>query len=123
MITKNDLKDWLAESERKEYGVKLEEFIDRKIKENALKGETTFYISAGKYTREGSQKTNFYLLWNNENLSDGNRKIVQDNVLEKYREFGFVVEKSSVDCGWNNHYFALHFKDIHKVIQTKEDQK
>lgn len=123
MITKADLKDWLAESDRKEYEAKLEEFIDRKIKENALKGETTFYIPTGKYTREGSQKTGFYLLWNNEKLSETNRKIVQDNVLKKYREFGFVVEKTSVDCGWHNNYFALLFKDIHKVIQKEEETK
>ncbi|VXC07512.1 conserved hypothetical protein [Bacillus sp. 349Y] len=116
MITKQDLKDWLAESERKEYAVKLEDFIDRKIKSNALSGETTFYISTGKYAQGGSENTSFYKLWNTEDLSESNRKIVQDRVLERYRDFGFDVEKTSVDCGWSNHYFALKFKNIDAVV-------
>jgi hypothetical protein len=121
MITKADLKDWLAENDRKKYEEKLEEFIDRKIKENAIAGNRTFYIATGKYTREGSQKTGFYLLWNTEHLSEENRKIVQDKVIEKYRKFGFIVVRTTVDCGWHNNYFALQFKDIHKLIETKED--
>jgi hypothetical protein len=118
LITKDNLKDWLAESERKEYAKKLEEFIDKRIKVNAISGNTTFHIRTGKYTREGSQKTGFYLLWNTGKLSEENRKIVQDEVLKKYREFGFDIEKTSVDCGWNNSYFALKFIDIQKVIEN-----
>jgi hypothetical protein len=116
LITKDDLKDWLSESERKKHAKKLEEFIDARIKANALSGKTTFHICTGEYTRDGSRKTPFYDLWNTEELSEGNRKIVQDNILKKYRDFGFDVQKTSVDCGWNNNYFALQFTEIQKVI-------
>jgi len=116
MVTKEELKDWLNESARKNYAKKLEEYIDRSIKVNALKGNTTFYISTGEYTRDGSRKTPFNGLWYTDEISEENRKIVHENTINKYREFGFKIERTSVDCGWNNHYFALMFKDIDKVI-------
>lgn len=120
MITKEDLRDWLSESERKEYAKKLEERIDKNIKRNALRGNTTFYISTGEYTRDGSRRTPFYNLWNDSSLSEENRMIVQDQVINKYKEFGFDIEKTLVDCGWNNHYFALKFNNIDKVIEEGE---
>ncbi len=117
MITKEELKDWLDESARKEYAKKLEERIDKSIKGNALRGNTTFHISTGEYTRDGSRKTPFYDLWYTQDISEENRKIVQERVINKYKEFGFDIERSTVDCGWSNHYFALKFKDIDKVIK------
>ncbi|OAK70056.1 hypothetical protein [Lederbergia galactosidilytica] len=117
MVTKENLKDWLDVSSRSKYAKKLEEYIDSKIKINALDGKTTFYISAGRYTRDGSTKTPFYDLWYTGELSETNRKLVHDLVINRYREFGFNVSKTSVDCGWNNNYFALEFKDIDKVLQ------
>jgi len=117
MITKEDLKDWLAENERKEYAKELEEFIDKNIKANALSGKTTFYIRSGMYTRDGSRKTSFFDLWYTKKLSEGNRKIVHDGVLQKYKDFGFDVERTTVDCGWHNHYFALRFSNIDKVLE------
>lgn len=117
MVTKEELKDWLNESARIEYAKKLEERIDKSIKENALKGITTFYISTGEYTREGSRKTPFYKLWYTEELSEENRKIVQEKVIKKYKDFGFDIKKTSVDCGWNNHYFALKFSNIDEVVK------
>lgn len=117
MVTKEQLKDWLDESAREEYGKKLEERIDKSIRENALRGKTTFYISTGEYTQDGSRKTPFYDLWYTEELSEGNRRIVQEKVIKKYKNSGFDVEKTSVDCGWSNQYFALKFKDIDKVIK------
>lgn len=119
LVTKEELKDWLNESDRKKYAKKLEEFIDKRIKGNALRGETTFYISAGEYTREGSRKTPFYHLWNTEDISEENRKVVQERVVKKYRDFGFDIERTSVDCGWSNHYFALKFSDIDKVVNER----
>lgn len=116
MITKNDLKDWMAESDRKKYAKELEEHIDIVIKNNALAGNTTFHICTGEYTRDGSRKTKFYKLWYTDKVSETNRKIVHEKVINKYREFGFDVEKTTVDCGWSNNYFALLFKDIDKVI-------
>lgn len=101
MITKEDLKDWLNESARKDYARKLEEYIDKSIKANVLRGNTTFYISTGDYTQEGSRKTPFYDLWNAKDLSDENR---------------IDIKETSVDCGWNNHYFALKFSDIDNVV-------
>ena len=116
MVTKEELKDWLNENARREYAKILEECIDKSIKENALRGNTTFYISTGEYTREGSRKTPFYELWFTEGLSEENRRIVREEVIKKYKDFGFDVEKTSVDCGWNNFYFALKFNGIDKVV-------
>jgi|SRR5690625_936122 len=117
MVTKEELKDWLNESARREYAKKLEERIDKSIKGNALRGNTTFYISTGEYTREGSRKTPFYDLWYTGELSEENRKIVQEKVIKKYKDFGFDVEETSVDCGWNNNYFALKFSNIDEVVK------
>jgi len=117
MINKTDLKDWLDENARNEYVKELEEFIDGRIKANALAGKTTFKISAGKYTTDGSRKTKFYDLWHTDKLSKENRKVVQDRVIDRYKEFGFDVQKTTVDCGWHNHYFALMFKDIDKAVE------
>ena len=117
MVTKEELKDWLNESARRKYEERLEEFIDNEIKMNALQGITTFYISTGKYTPDGSKKTTFYKVWFTEELSEDNRKIVQKRVLEKYRDFGFDVVETTKDCGWHHHYFALKFIDIDKVIE------
>lgn len=119
MITKQDLKDWLAESERKAYEEKLEAFIDEKIKENTLQGRTTFYISTGQWGKTSSELTSFYEVWYTEELSENNREVVQERVLKKYREFGFDIEKTSVDCGWNNNYFALKFNNVHNLINDK----
>jgi hypothetical protein len=116
MISKDKLKDWLSESARNNYAKELEEFIDRSIKRNALSGNMTFFIPTGEYTRDGSRKTPFYELWETEKLSKENRKIVQDRVISRYKEFGFNIEKTSVDCGWHNHYFALKFNNIDKVV-------
>jgi hypothetical protein len=119
MITKEELKDWLAESDRKKYTKEIEEYIDKFIKSNALRGNMTFFISTGDYTRDGSKKTRFYNLWYTKSLSEENRRFVQDKVINKYREFGFDVEKTTVDCGWSNHYFALKFSNIDKVIEEE----
>ncbi|MEL3959461.1 hypothetical protein NST17_20125 [Caldifermentibacillus hisashii] len=120
MITKKELKDWLDENARVKYAEKLEEYIDKNIKENALAGNTTFYISTGKctrYTLDGGMKTSFYDIWNTKELSNESRKLVQEKVINKYREFGFDIEETTVDCGWDKHYFALKFHSINKVIE------
>lgn len=122
MITREELKDWLAESDRKSYAKKLESFIDKKIKSNALAGNLTFHISTGKYTRDGSIRTSFYDLWYTEELSENNRGIVHQQVIKKYKDFGFNVEKTRVDCGWSNHYFALMFSNIDEVLNKEEKQ-
>ncbi|MFD2704187.1 hypothetical protein [Salibacterium lacus] len=116
MIHKEDLKDYLAESERKEHEKKLEEFIDKAIKRNALAGNTTFHISTGEYTQDGSRKTPFYDIWNTKGLSMENRRIVQTRIISKYRENGFEVVETSIDCGWHNQYEALKFNNIDKLV-------
>lgn len=118
MVTKEQLKDWLDESARRDYEEKLEKFIDRFIKINALQGNLSFYISTGEYTRDGSIETEFYNLWYTNDLSKENRNIVHERILKKYRDTGFDVEETTVDCGWHNHYFALKFNDIDKVIEN-----
>lgn len=119
MITKDALKDWLAESERREYEKELEEFIDKEIKRNALSGKLTFFIPTGKYTTDGSRKTTFYPVWFTEKLSEENRRIVHDKVIQKYKDFGFDVKRTYVDCGWSNNYFALQFSDIDKALEKE----
>ena len=116
MVTKEDLKDWFAENTRKEYAKELEDGIDTVIKNNALRGNANFHICTGKYTKDGSRETAFYGVWNTDKVSKENRKIVQEMVINKYREFGFDIEKTTVDCGWSNNYFALLFKDVDKVM-------
>lgn len=118
MITKEELKDWLNESARREYEDDLEEYIDKVIKVNALQGKKTFYISTGEYTRSGSRKTSFYNLWFTDRLSEENRRIVHERIINKYRKFGFDVQKDRVDCGWHNYYFALKFNNIDKVLEN-----
>lgn len=117
MVSKEDLKDWLDESSRREHVDKIEEYIDNCIKRNALRGETTFLISTGRWAQRGSEQTFFYNLWHCSGLSTENTRVVQRRVLEKYRDFGFIVEETSVDCGWSNHYPALKFVDIHKIVE------
>ena len=117
MVTKEQLKDWLNENARKKYEEELEKYIDNAIKINALQGNTTFYISTGMYTPDGSSKTKFYDLWYTDKLSEENREIVHQKIINKYRKFGFDVTETQKDCGWHNHYFALKFTDIHKVIE------
>ena len=117
MVTKEELKDWLNESARKKYEEELEKFIDREIKIHALKGKTTFYISTGEYTPDGSRKTPFHKVWFTEELSEDNRTIVHRRILQKYRDFGFDVVETTKDCGWHHHYFALRFNNIDKVIE------
>lgn len=123
MITKENLKDWLNQSARDAYAKELESYIDRVIKKNALAGEVSFYISTGKHTTARSVKTEFYDIWNTDKLSSNNRRIVQDEVIEKYRNFGFDLERAMIDCGWDNHYFALLFNDIDKVVEEQPKGK
>ena len=117
MITKDDLKSWLNESGRKKYEEKLEKFIDEQIKKNALEGKTTFLIPTGRWGNRYSERTPFYDIWFTEELTKENREIVHQRVIRKYKDFGFDVERTQVDCGWNNRYFALRFKDIDKVLE------
>jgi hypothetical protein len=119
VVTKEELKDWLNESARKKYEEELEKYIDNAIKINALQGKTSFYISTGKYTLDGSRKTPFYKVWFTDKLSEDNRELVHQKVLKKYREFGFDIEETTMDCGFHNHYFALKFIDIDKVIEKE----
>jgi len=123
MINKNDLKDWLDESNRKQHVKRIEEYIDNAIKQNALSGNMTFYISTGRYTPDGSRKTPFYAVWYCKDLSEENTRIVQERVINKYKDFGFSVERTSVDCGWSNSYSALKFKDIDKVLERDETEE
>lgn len=123
MIKKADLKDWLDEGGRRECERKIEEYIDREIKRNAVAGKFTFLLSTGKYTRNGSVETKFFDLWNCEGLSYENKRIVQNRVIEKYRDFGFTVERTTVDCGWNNFYPAIKFENIDKAIKEDKDDE
>ncbi|WP_314063489.1 hypothetical protein [uncultured Vagococcus sp.] len=116
MIKKDDLKDWLAEGDRNKSKEKLEAFIDKRIKYNALSGKTTFTVCTGEYTRDGSVKTEFYDLWYDQSLSKNNQIIVQNEVIANYQEFGFDVKKVNVDCGWSNNYPALKFTDIDYLL-------
>ena len=116
MITKENLKDWLAESERSKALETMESFIDEAIKKNALAGKMNFRVSTGKVGHSRHEKTNFYKLWHAENLSRENQKIVQKKIVQKYKDFGFEVSVIREDCGWHSSYDALEFKNIHMLI-------
>lgn len=117
MIKKEDLKDWLAESERFKAIEAIEIYIDEAIKKNALAGKMNFRVSTGRVGHGHHERTKFYKLWHAEDLSRENQKIVQKKIIEKYRDFGFEVSLISEDCGWHSRYDALEFKNINKVIQ------
>ncbi len=117
MINKNDLKDWLKEADRKRAIAKIEEVLDSAIKRNALAGKYDFMVSTGRYTRDGSEKTDFYNIWYNQELSDENQNIVQATVIKKYKDAGFDIAIGSHDCGWSNFYRCVKFKNINKLIE------
>lgn len=123
MIDKDDLKEWLKEAERKASIEKIEKRLDNAIKYNALKGNYSFYVSTGEYTSDGSKRTSFYDVWYDPELSPENREIVQDAVLEKFKEFGFDIELISVDCGWSNFYAAVKFNNIDSFVKPSEGAK
>lgn len=116
MIKKDDLKDWLAESERQKSSEAIENFIDSEIKRNVLAGKTSFFIATGRWGKTSSEKTKFHELWYDKELSKENQTIVQSEIIEKYQGNGFYVARTNVDCGWNNSAFALEFKDIDKLV-------
>lgn len=116
MINKDDLKDWMKEADRKKAVAEIEKVLDAAIKRNALAGKYTFIVSTGMYTRSGSERTSFYDIWYNPKLSGENQRLVQQTILEKYKDAGFDVEEGSHDCGWSNFYTAIEFKDIDKAI-------
>ena len=123
MITKEQLRDWLDSNERSERVKKLERRIDSEIKANALKGDTTFYISTGRVDNviRHHAKTSFYDEWHNEDLSKESVKAIQEEVLKMYRDAGFDVSVVDVDCGWHSRYKALQFTDIHKALESESE--
>lgn len=121
MITKEDLNDWLKESERKESEKEIEEFIDKTIKRNVLRGKYTFYISTGMPNNALNRavKTKFHDIWLNPKLSLENQNIVQKRIIQKYRDFGFQVGVKNEDCGWDMIYPALLFIDVDKAVENR----
>ena len=119
MITKEDLKDWMSEADRNANEKEIEEYIDRAIKHNVLRGKYTFDISTGRYTTGGSERTGFYGIWYKKSLSTENQNVVHERIIEKYRKAGFDVEESSVDCGWSNFYRSLEFKNVDKMFEEE----
>ena len=123
MIDKDDLKEWLKEAERKASIKKIEERLDNAIKFNALRGKDTFYVSTGEHTTDRSVRTSFYDVWYDPELSAESRQIVHDAILEKYKEFGFDIELTSIDCGWSNFYAAIKFNNIDRLVKRAEEAK
>lgn len=123
MIDKDDLKEWLKEAERKASIKKIEERLDNAIKFNALRGKYTFYVSTGEHTTNRSVRTSFYDVWYDPELSAESRQIVHDAILEKYKEFGFDIELTSIDCGWSNFYAAIKFNNIDRLVKRAEEAK
>ncbi|EUJ44438.1 hypothetical protein [Paenilisteria rocourtiae] len=121
MIKRDELKDWLKESERRASISKIETYLDNQIKNHVLKGKYSFTISTGEPDNvlHRDVKTGFYDIWHDPDLSKDNRRIVHSKILEKYRTFGFKIDKHTVDCGWNSRYDAVSFKDIDKSIEEE----
>ena len=117
MVTKEQLRDWLDTNTRRERISKIEAILDREIKEHALAGKTTFYVSTGETLFRSHQKSYFYDIWHNEDLSEESREIIKQEVLAKYREAGFNVDVVDVDHGWDTRYEAVRFRDIHKLVE------
>jgi len=120
VVTKEQLRDWLDANTRRERIAKIEATLDRKIKEHALAGETTFYVSTGESLHRSHQKSYFYDIWHNEDLSEESREIIKKEVLAKYREAGFNVDVVCVDHGWDTRYEAVRFRDIHKLVEEDD---
>jgi|SRR5690625_1524926 len=118
MVTKEQLRDWLDTNTRRERISKIEAALDREIKEHALAGKTTFYVSIGETidVSHRHQKSYFYDTWHNEDLSEASQTMIKQEVLRKYREAGFDIDLIEVDYGWNSRYEAIIFRDIHKLV-------
>jgi len=119
MVTKEQLRDWLDADTRRKRIAKIEEVLDRKIKENALAGKTTFYVSTGETNNitHRHHESHFYDTWHNEDLSEESRGKIKREVLRKYREAGFEVDVVDLDHGWNSSYEAVRFRNIHKLVE------
>ncbi|MHC5227544.1 hypothetical protein ACYSNW_04605 [Enterococcus sp. LJL99] len=123
MIDREDLKDWMKESERQKSIEKLEKYIDKVIKANVLEGKYTFFVTTGTWGERSSEKTEFYDLWYDETLSKNNQSIVHNKILDKYTKNGFNVKIDRVDCGWNHQYLALKFSNVNELVEQKKTNK
>lgn len=121
MINKKDLKNWISEGDRQRSIEAIEKYIDNAIHHNAIKNKLTFFVRTGIWGNKYSEKTDFYDIWFDKNLTPENRRIVQDRVLKKYQDEGFDVITVDLDCGWNNSYEAVRFTDIDKVFENTSD--
>ena len=122
MINKKDLKNWISEGDRQRSIEAIEKYIDDAIHYNAIKNNLTFCVRTGIWGNKNSEKTDFYDIWFDKNLTPENRRIVQDSVLKKYRDEGFYVRTVKLDCGWNNSYEAVRFVDIDKVFENTSEE-
>src|SRR5690625_3648023 len=105
MVTKEQLRDWLDENIRQDRIKKIEKILDREIKENALAGKTTFYVSTGETINVSHrhQKSYFYDTWHNKDLTEESRELIKQEVLRKYREAGFDVSIVKIKHGWSRY--------------------
>lgn len=122
MINKKDLKNWISEGDRQRSIEAIEKYIDDAIHYNAIKNNLTFCVRTGVWGNENSEKTDFYDIWFDKNLTPENRRIVQDRVLKKYQDEGFDVRTVNLDCGWNNSYEAVRFTNVDKVFENTPEE-
>ena len=107
MITIEQLKDWNDVKARKVLEEKIERYIDEKIKCSVLSGKLNIRISTGYHGRKTHSKSEFYSLWLSEEISSSSLEVVQNNIIEKYKEIGLRVTREYFDEGWHSSYKGL----------------
>lgn len=107
MITIEQLKDWNDVKARRVLEEKIENYIDEEIKRSVLAGKLTIKVSTGYHGSDDHSKSDFYDLWLNKNLSQSSLRVVQINIIEKYKELGLMVTEETFDEGWHSRYDGL----------------
>lgn len=116
MLDRGDLKDWLNQSKRYDKLQELEDYIDSEIKMKALLGITTFTIELGRLKQKG-KAPHYYKYWSMEELTEESAKMVRDEFLRRYKDFGFTVDIVRYTMGRDSGYIGAKFVDIHKVVE------
>jgi hypothetical protein len=67
----------MSEGDRQRSIEAIEKYVDNAIHHNAIKNKLTFCVRTGVWGNKYSEKTDFYDIWFDKNLTPENRRIVQ----------------------------------------------
>ena len=124
MITVDQLKKWDRERqgknvEKMNLEEQIEKYIDAQIKQQFLNGHNTLSISTGYYTPESDQKSDFYDLWCNENISQIELYDLRNKIIEKYKNIGVNINAVGFNEGFNSVYEGLWIEIPDKLFSEE----